>query len=125
MKTRTPHSELVFRLHPNNNIGESYRKFGISDTSTHIIAVKLSLTPEVTNESVSKHLGEVVQGESVEVEEQGEELGMWADEAKIRKVFKLNDGGKGKKGAALNGAAKDERKEMESVILGVISLKGS
>ncbi|KAF2644416.1 CGI-121-domain-containing protein [Massarina eburnea CBS 473.64] len=132
LRTRTPHSELVFRLHPNNNIGESYRKFGISDTTTHLIAIKLSLPPtEVTNESVSKHLAEVVEGESVPIGDEGEELGLWADVAKIRKIYKLNDGGKGrakgKREVAVNGGARvrDEKKEMESVIMGIMVLKGT
>jgi len=124
MKTRTPHSELVFRLHPNNNIGESYRKFGISDTTTSLIAVKFSVTPEITQESVGKHLSEVVQGSPIPISEEGEELGTWADEAKIRKIYKLTDGGKGKKGA-VNGAAADEKALLESVVLGTITLKGS
>ncbi|KAF1966711.1 CGI-121-domain-containing protein [Bimuria novae-zelandiae CBS 107.79] len=124
-KTRTPHSELVFRLHPNNNIGESYRKFGINNASSTLIAIKFSLDPEITGESVARHLGEVVEGESVDIGPNGEELAMFADVAKIRKIFKLNDGGKGKEGAAVNGEARDERKQMESVILGTIALKGS
>ncbi|KAJ4299763.1 hypothetical protein N0V90_005009 [Kalmusia sp. IMI 367209] len=124
-KTRTPHSELVFRLHPNNNIGESYRKFGIGDDSTSVIAVKFSLEPEVTNESVTRHLGEVVKGDSVELSENGEELGVFADVGKIRKIYKLNDGPKGKKGPAVNGEARDESKQLESVILGTMALKGS
>nr|Q0UEM3.2 RecName: Full=EKC/KEOPS complex subunit CGI121 [Parastagonospora nodorum SN15] len=139
-KTRTPHSELVFRLSPNNNIGESYKKFGISDTTTHLIAVKLPLKSsdaeakewlvdgEITNESVSQHLGSVVEGTSVEISEKGEELGQWCDIDKIRKVYKLGDGSakKGKKGAAVNGdgAEKEgEKKQMEVVILGTIALK--
>ncbi|KAF2119733.1 protein CGI121 [Lophiotrema nucula] len=128
-KTRTPHSELVFRLHPNNNIGEAYRKFGISDSSTAIIAVKLGLGPEVTNERVSQHLGEHVQGESVNVGEEAERVGDWCDVGKVRKVYKLENPKKkgGKKGAQINGVGKevDERREMESVILGMITLKGS
>lgn len=125
-KTRTPHSELVFRLHPNNNIGESYRKFGIDDSSSTLVAVKFSLSPEITTESVGKHLGDVVEGESVAISEEGEELAQFADVAKLRKIFKLNDGGaKGKKGAAVNGEAKDELRGLESVILGTMALKGS
>ncbi|KAF2265506.1 protein CGI121 [Lojkania enalia] len=127
-KTRTPHSELVFRLHPNNNIGESYRKFGISDDSDRIIAVKLSLTPEITNESVGQHLGSVVEGESVDVGEGVENVGMWCDVEKVKKVYKLDsNGGKGREGGtAVNGnAPTNERKEMEAVMSGVITLKGS
>lgn len=131
MRTRTPHSELVFRLHPNNNIGESYRKFGISDDTTNLIAVKLSLTPDVTNASVTKHLTEVVRGVGVDVGEGGCELGAFADLTKIKKTYKLNDLGQkgkgGKKGASanVNGEAKDEKSVLENVIMGVMTLKGS
>lgn len=139
-KTRTPHSELVFRLSPNNNIGESYKKFGLSDTTTDLIAVKLPLKSEgedwvvdaaITNESVSSHLGSVVEGTSVEIGQDGEELGSACDVHKVRKLYKLGADGaakKGKKGAVLNGDGgekKEIRKEMESVILGTIALKGS
>jgi EKC/KEOPS complex subunit CGI121/TPRKB len=126
----------VFRLSPNNNIGESYRKFGVSDTTTSLIAVKLPLSPppsandakasyekdkSITNESVSQHLGSVVQGTSVPIGELGEELGSFCEVEKVRKVYKLSAGGKGKKSGDIGG----ERKEMESVILGTMALKGS
>ncbi|PSN65100.1 CGI-121-domain-containing protein [Corynespora cassiicola Philippines] len=134
-KTRTPHSELVFRLHPNNNIGESYRRFGIADDTAHLIAVKLSLTPDVTRESVARHLGDVVRGQSVPLEDDGAEvLGSWCDVAKVRKIYKLNDMGAAKGGAkakgkaavnGLQGGIDDEKKQLESVILGMITLKGS
>lgn len=130
-KTRTPHSELVFRLHPNNNIGEAYRKFGISDESTEVVAVKFALEGDggdVTGESVGRHLAGAVEGDAVEIGEGGEEVGSFADVGKIRKIYKLGDGGKGKKGDAhvnVNGAARDERREMESFILGTMALKGS
>jgi EKC/KEOPS complex subunit CGI121/TPRKB len=133
----------VFRLSPNNNIGESYKKFGLSDTTTNLIAVKLPLKPSaeaeskdwvldssITNESVRQHLGSVVEGTSVQISEKGEELGEGCDIEKVRKVYKIADGGakKGKKGAAVNGNGgekEDERKQMEVVILGTIALKGS
>ncbi|KAF7674611.1 cgi-121-domain-containing protein [Alternaria burnsii] len=148
-KTRTPHSELVFRLSPNNNIGESYKKFGIADTTTALIAVKLPLSPSsialtdekstyekdesITNESVSSHLGSAVEGTSVELGETGEELGMWCDVDKVKKVYKLGgDGGKKGKRGAVNGNGGDverrkaeEKKDIESVVLGIIALKGS
>ncbi|KAH7092489.1 kinase binding protein CGI-121-domain-containing protein [Paraphoma chrysanthemicola] len=142
-KTRTPHSELVFRLSPNNNIGESYKKFGLSDTTSSLIAVKLPLRPSsasspgeaakewtldesITNESVSKHLGDVVKGTSVKIGERGEELGECCDEDKVRKVYKLVSGGvKGKKGAVNGDAGMNQRKDLESVILGTMTLKGS
>ncbi|KAJ4352250.1 uncharacterized protein N0V89_007597 [Didymosphaeria variabile] len=103
----------------------AYRKFGIGDESTEVVAVKFALDPEISNESVGKHLGEAVEGEAVAIGEEGEEVGIFADVAKIKKIYKLNDGGKRKKGPAVNGNARDERKDMESVILGTMALKGS
>lgn len=147
-KTRTPHSELVFRLSPNNNIGESYKKFGIADDSTTIIAVKLPLSASgpdgayvkdesITNQSVSAHLASAVQGTSVAIAEDGNELGLWCQLDKVRKVYKLGsaDSGAGgkkttKSSAFINGQGgvnemKDNKADMESVILGTMALKGS
>jgi len=77
---------------------------------------------------VSKHLGDVVKGTTVEIGEDGAELGEYGDVAKIRKVYKLNDAVKGKKGLkgdASGGVEIDEKKEMEGVILGIMSVKGT
>lgn len=88
----------------------------------------------VTAESVSKHLGEVVEGTSLEVGVEGDELGQFVDLDKVRKVYKLDDAGgkgKGKKGdeAMINGHGSDgeidERKEIEGVVLGIMTVKGS
>lgn len=84
----------------------------------------------VSAEDVGAHLGGAVEGEAVSIGEGMDEVGMYADVGKIRKIYKLGEGGakgKGKKGAAVNGESKgrDERKEMESVILGTMALKGS
>ena len=82
-----------------------------TNDATHLIAVKLPLCNRegsfvvdegITAETVSRHLGEVVQGTRVELGEQGDELGMWCDVEKVKKAYKLgNDGSgtkKGKKG---------------------------
>ncbi|KAL1597738.1 hypothetical protein SLS60_008224 [Paraconiothyrium brasiliense] len=87
--------------------------------------MRFALDPNITTESVGEHLGGAVEGEAVAIGDEGEEVGMFADVAKIKKIYKLNDGGKGRKGPAVNGEAKDERKAMESVILGTMALKGS
>ncbi|KAF2124353.1 CGI-121-domain-containing protein [Dothidotthia symphoricarpi CBS 119687] len=123
LKTHTPHSELVFRLSPTNNIGDSYRVFGIADTSTHIIAVKLcvrgdgSVDEGVTAGGVGAHLGRVVEGESVAVGEEGRELGEGCDLGRVGKVYKLGMG----KGVGDG----ERRREMEGVVLGMIALKGT
>lgn len=88
-----------------------------------------------------KHLTEVVEGSPVKFGE--EELERIADVKKIRKIYKIDDGGerigkgerKGVKKA--NGVVSgvhgpesgldelDELREMEAVILGIMALKGS
>jgi EKC/KEOPS complex subunit CGI121/TPRKB len=59
----------------------------------------------------------VVEGESVEIGEGGEELGEFCDVERVRKVYKL--GGVGKRGGV------DEKNELESVVLGIMTIKGS
>ncbi|KAF1930491.1 CGI-121-domain-containing protein [Didymella exigua CBS 183.55] len=135
-KTRTPHSELVFRLSPNNNIGESYRTFGLTDTTTRLIAVKLPINADgtrddsVSNEKVGRHLGSAVEGVSVELSEDGGDLGRFAEVHRIKKVYKItcakSTSGKGAKGGpAANAEKKDDRSDIEAVILGTMALKGS
>lgn len=132
-KTRTPHSELVFRLSPNNNIGESYKTFGLTDKTTSLIAVKLpikadgSIDPSVTHASVSQHLGSAVEGTSVALSADGAELGQAAEVHRIKKVYKIScsKGKAQKRGPAANGEAKDDRSDIEAVVLGTIALKGA
>lgn len=148
-KTRSPHSELVFRLSPNNNIAQSYSLFGITDTTTAIVVVKLgcrATTREtaagtqfgiqaderVTAQSVGEHLARVVQGVSVVLGERGEGLGDGCDVARVRGVYKLGGGGGNKAGkkAGVGVAGRQEShvenaKGLETVVLGMLSLKGS
>lgn len=135
----------MFRLSPNNNIGESYKRFGIDDSTTNIVAVKLNVRADgsvdegVTRESVAKHLGEVIDGESVKIDDgsEGGEVGSACDVAKVRKVYKLADmkkgekhrvgvvNGKGSQNENRDAAEDDEKRRMESVVLGIIALKGT
>ena len=81
----------------------------------------------VTAGSVARHFGAVVKGTSVDVGEVGERVGRFCDWGMVRKVYNLGGGGQKKGKSEVNGTAegKDEVKEMESVILGIIALKGS
>lgn len=130
-KTRTPHAELVFRLSPNANIGESYKTFGIGPSSTALIAVKLplradrSLDPSVTRDTVAAHLGSVVEGESVPIGDEGEGLGALCEVHRVKKVYKIGCA-KGKGGRKEGGQekAKEDRRDVEAVVLGCMALKG-
>ncbi|KAG9964797.1 CGI-121-domain-containing protein, partial [Aureobasidium melanogenum] len=119
MKSHNVHSEIVFSFSPNNNIAESFRRFGISDTTQNVLAIKV-LSPETTAESVSQHLLQNIEGEPVDVSD-ANFTGL-ADQARLRKIYKLNV--QTKKGAANGTASKEsEIKELETSILGVMALK--
>ncbi|TKY86978.1 hypothetical protein EX895_003655 [Sporisorium graminicola] len=42
MKSKTPHSEIIYMLNPGNNVGESLKRFGLSPKSTSLLLVKFS-----------------------------------------------------------------------------------
>lgn len=86
-----------------------------------------SIDSAVTRDSVSEHLGRVVEGTSVEVGEEGIELGESCEVHRVKKVYKIGcaKGGKKTKGANGDQGKKDDRGDLESVVLGTIALKGS
>ncbi|KAI9773127.1 MAG: hypothetical protein M1840_008248 [Geoglossum simile] len=130
IRSRNVHSEIVFALSPNNNIAESFRRFGISDTTTSLLAIKVSTSPSVTHESVAQHLGLVVKGTLVEFSDKT--LSEIADLARVKRIYRLNTGqsaspakkrdaeGNGADDAGLGG-----RKELETAIIGAIALRGA
>ncbi|KAL2350780.1 kinase binding protein CGI-121-domain-containing protein [Cryomyces antarcticus] len=124
LKSRNVHSEIVFSLSPNNNIAESFRRFGITDTTTSVLAIKVATNDSITASAVQEHLSRNVEGDSIP----------FSDE--VKKIYKLDSppAGGGKKGkaetkysGALNGMVDeaDERREMEVYLLGIMALKGS
>ena len=130
LKSRNVHSEIVFSLSPNNNvsqwipyiyphshspqvqIAESFRRFGIQDTSTHVVAVKVLKSPE---QSVAEHLTTNVQGELVALTD--EALSSVKDDVRIRKIYRLDQPKKGE--SAVLG------KEAEAFVIGSMALKGA
>lgn len=109
-------------------IAESFRRFGISDTTTNLLVIKLSTSPEITNESVRTHLEAVIQGESIEFCNQS--LAKAVDVARVRKIYKLNVPSQpvGRKKQEASGPIESEESvmtELEMLILGSIALKGA
>lgn len=97
---------------PNTQIAESFRRFGIQDTSTHVVAVKVLTRPE---QSVAEHLATNVQGELVSMTD--EALASVRDDARIRKIYRLDQPKKGE--SAVLG------KEAEAFVIGSMALKGA
>ncbi|CAG8979619.1 hypothetical protein HYALB_00012597 [Hymenoscyphus albidus] len=119
MKSRNVHSEVVFSLSSNNNISESFRRFGITPSTTNLIVVKISLpSKQVSRDEVLKHLTEVIEGESVDFCD--EVLGGMVDEKRVRKVYKLGGG----KSGIVQSKGEGEKRELEVLVLGGMALRG-
>jgi len=134
LKSRNVHSETVFCLSPNNNIAESFRRFGVTPTTASLLVIKVTSpsTPGITAESIQAHLSESIKGTQVPFED--DVLAKMTDLARVRKIYKLNDAGgvKGGKKALANGSSNngavrevDMQKELEVWILGAMALRGA
>jgi len=130
LKSRNVHSEIVFALSPNNNIATSFRKFGVGDETTALIAVKVipvSGTEEEQSQraqAVRDHLEEVVKGQSVPFTD--ENLQESVDMDKVRNLYKLPAPASPKSAKQPNGVSlKEQCAKLESLILGMMAIKGS
>ncbi|KAM3086153.1 hypothetical protein ACMFMG_000291 [Clarireedia jacksonii] len=138
LKSRNIHSEVVFSLSPNNNIAESFRRFGITPTTASLLVIRIA--PASAADSIAEHLGSVVEGDAVDFSD--EELSALVDTKRVRKVYKLTGtsggggggggGGRGgKKGVGINGGVEkviseeDERRELSIAVLGMMALRGA
>ena len=93
-------------------IAESFRRFGIQDESTSVVAVKVLNSPE---QSFAEHLLQNVEGSPVTLTDDA--LAAIKDDARIRKIYRLEQPKKGE--SAVLG------KEAEAFIIGSIALKGT
>jgi len=110
---------------PGLQIAESFRRFGISPTSSSVLVMKVS-TPdspaELTATSIQQHLTASVQG--TQVEPTDEEIWRATDWARVRKVYKLPlVQKKGKEEATRS--EDEERKELEIQVLAAMALRGA
>ncbi|KAJ5468359.1 hypothetical protein N7475_006111 [Penicillium sp. IBT 31633x] len=118
LKSHNVHSEIVFSLNPTNNIAESFRRFGITDSTKDLLVIKVSVSPDITHESVAAHLDTSVQGTPVPFDDQT--LSEFSDINKIKKAYKL--------GALSSPAGKENdefKQRLENSLLSAIALRGS
>ncbi len=98
----------------------------MTPTTTNLLVIKVS-TPSApfTGPQIQEHLAKVVEG--VQVPFSDAEMSDMTDLARVRKIYKLNVAGGGRKPInAVNGASEiDERKELEVLILGSMALRGA
>ena len=125
LKSRNIHSEIVLALSPNNNIGESFRRYGIQEGTKDIIVLKVATDPSITLESVQSHLNSSIKGTESPFEDGV--LQEASDLPRIRKVYKLHTGNP-RQGKLVNGDNqhhRNEHSELEPQILGLMALRGA
>ncbi|CAG7921423.1 unnamed protein product [Penicillium olsonii] len=125
LRSHNVHSEIVFSLNPTNNIAESFRRFGITDSTKDLLVIKVSTSPEITHETVATHLGSAVEGTSTSFDDQT--LFELSDITKIKKSYKLGSLASPSK-AADQIASKENveiKQRLENALLGAIALRGS
>lgn len=112
-------------------ISESFRRFGVGDTTTSLLAIKVSSSPAVTFESVQQHLTEVIEGTAIDFSD--ENLDSLVDMARVRKIYKLNSGNDKTglkaskddvKAELSNGGNAADRKQVEAWVLASMALRG-
>jgi EKC/KEOPS complex subunit CGI121/TPRKB len=116
-------------------IAESFRRFGITPTTTNLLIIKVT-TPSspLTASEIQSHLTSSIEGEQVPFEDSI--LQQLTDVPRVKKIYKLNSSsGGGKKNGLLNGTAMDglsinrngeanDGKELELLVLGAMALRG-
>ncbi|KAJ7081371.1 CGI-121-domain-containing protein [Mycena belliarum] len=61
LRTKTVHSEIIWALNPTNNITEAMRRYGVSDTTSALVVVRIA-GPELLPASVEADMDAVVTG---------------------------------------------------------------
>lgn len=84
MKTRTLHSEIIFNLSPSTNINESFKKFGILDSTSNVLLVMI--TQEDAVEKITE-VSKLINGKLVSLNA----LSEICDQEKIRKIYGISD----------------------------------
>ncbi|KIW55243.1 hypothetical protein PV05_07538 [Exophiala xenobiotica] len=127
LKSRNIHSEIVFCLSPNNNIGEAFRRFGVSESTRNLVVLKVATTPDITLENVSQHLSTHIQGKECDFDDAS--FRKISDVDRIRKVYKANlPTSSSKDGKAVNGTSDREFDpiwSLERQVLGLMALRGA
>ncbi|KAK0624530.1 kinase binding protein CGI-121-domain-containing protein [Bombardia bombarda] len=118
LQTNNIHSEIVLSLSPNNNINESYRRWGPTPGKTKdMIVVKVVpdnvSEPRPTADGIRAHLAQHIDGRSVPFSD--EEIRKSTDRSKVTKYYKL----KCPTLDNLKDPAQREREEERLVIMGM------
>ncbi|KAJ7695735.1 kinase binding protein CGI-121-domain-containing protein [Mycena rosella] len=115
LRTKTVHSEIIWALNPTNNISEAMRRYGVSDTTTALIAVRIA-GPEVLATSVEGDMDAVIKGTKASFSA----LPALTDWAAVKKYHKLGNE------AAVRDAKNDLEREhavVDSIVTSSVAMK--
>ncbi|KOS18192.1 EKC/KEOPS complex subunit [Escovopsis weberi] len=123
---RTPniHSETVVSLSPSSNIAEAYRRFGISQSTKSLIAIKISALSdadsgaEAVEDRIWSHLGTHVAGTPAPLTDAN--ISLVSNLQTIRKNYKLN----GLNWIEAIGDESRKKSETEKLIVAALALRG-
>lgn len=105
-------------------IAESFKRFGISDKTRNLLAIKVS---KQDAKVYSDQLEWAVQGKAIEFNDAN--IAAVSDLAEIKKVYKLNSStkpaGRGEKAESQGLSEDDIREEVEVAVLGLMALRGA
>ena len=103
-------------------IAESFRRFGITDQTSSLLAIKVSTNPDVTAKSATEHLTKHVEGQKVDFS--NSEIARMRDLPRLRKIYKF-DLPKPAVSAGSSSNVADDLSSAISFVLGTMALKGS
>lgn len=119
-------------------IGESFRRFGVSKSTTSLLVVKVpDEGSPLSSEDVADHLANRVCIQGTSIPYSDETISSCSDLANIKKIYKITDDSSTKKpkrkrneddqtAGVSNGVAIDEQMlNIESIVLGTMALRGS
>ncbi|KAF8334998.1 kinase binding protein CGI-121-domain-containing protein [Cantharellus anzutake] len=89
LRTKSVHSEILFALNPSNNITESIRRFGISNSTTSIILVRVenwTSGPSRQDDGLYESMRSIVQGDVLPLTH----LSDITDWGLVSKYYKIN-----------------------------------
>ncbi|KAK6700973.1 hypothetical protein SNK04_010907 [Fusarium graminearum] len=123
LRTPNVHSEIVCTMSSSNNIADAYRRYGISPSTQDLVVAKVTFPGEdgaepLTQDQIWEHLKTNVEGEAVSITD--EQISIATDVPKVRKYYKLN----GLKWLDDIQDEKVKQKEMESLVIGAMALRG-
>lgn len=116
-----------------HQIAESFRRFGVSESTTSLLVIKVTTAASTTHEFVQQQLESAIGGTALEVSD--ENIRSLHDLPKLRKAYKLTnvtksacsifDGSTASSADNGHDGALDGLKEVEIAVLGAMALRGA